>query len=258
MVSFYNNYEQSLYEENEETGLRFRPNDEADAIYWYIFYGDHMWHIQSFWIPTAEELKMYPSIRELGEDGKGMGVEANHPAVKEAELKFKAISAWFKEKDIIPPIPVDLIDEWEEIEMGYKQRVEDWSKLETAKIRSKFSGREISSSGFGMFSNKNERESNVEEKSKVDEPISNDNIRKEHIAEVELLHNTIKKLSRKNRFSLGTMTNSQLSELAYESRKKNGKINYAAIGRELGRHPTTIINEFKRRGLDTRNYQSKA
>ena len=82
-------------------------------------------------------------------------------------------------------------------------------------------------------------------------------IRKDLIREVELRGEVIKRQSRKLNFVLGKMSDEDLSAIAYSTRKLNGKINYAAIAKELGYHPSTIRSEFVRRNMANKSFQSK-
>ena len=82
-------------------------------------------------------------------------------------------------------------------------------------------------------------------------------IRKDLIREVELRGEVIKRQSRKLNFVLGKMSDEDLSAIAYSTRKLNGKINYAAIAKELGYHPSTIRSEFLRRNMANKSFQSK-
>lgn len=82
-------------------------------------------------------------------------------------------------------------------------------------------------------------------------------IRKDLIREVELRGEVIKKQSKKLKYVLGNMSNEELSTIAYSTRKLNGKINYAAIARELGYHATTVRSEFKRRNMTNLGFTSR-
>ena len=66
---------------------------------------------------------------------------------------------------------------------------------------------------------------------------------------ISIQNNKIKKFKKRDKFKLGNLTNTQIETIADDCRKMNGTINYAKMGRKVGRDPNTIKNEIERRGL---------
>ena len=66
---------------------------------------------------------------------------------------------------------------------------------------------------------------------------------------LRVMNKKIKILTKKTKFKLGSLTNDQLEQIADSSRKKNGKLNYADMGRKTGHDPKTVKNEIDRRRM---------
>ena len=66
---------------------------------------------------------------------------------------------------------------------------------------------------------------------------------------LRVVNKKIKILTKKTKFKLGSLTNDQLEQIADSSRKKNGKLNYADMGRKTGHDPKTVKNEIDRRRM---------
>ena len=74
--------------------------------------------------------------------------------------------------------------------------------------------------------------------------------------ELGAAHNVIKaqrtiisKLRKKEKFLLRDLSDGQLKEILYETKKRNGKPNYTKMGDHFGCHRTTVKSELKRRGI---------
>ena len=67
--------------------------------------------------------------------------------------------------------------------------------------------------------------------------------------EFQILLKRYKALSVRSKYVLGNMTDDELEQLVDNNRKLNGKINFAALGRNLGRDPKTIEKEIERRKM---------
>lgn len=67
--------------------------------------------------------------------------------------------------------------------------------------------------------------------------------------QLSIAHNTVKKLKLRSRLKLSDLTDSEIQSLADRTRKRNGKINYAEMGRKLGVDPHTVKREIKRRKI---------
>ena len=67
--------------------------------------------------------------------------------------------------------------------------------------------------------------------------------------EFQILLKRYKALSVRSKYVLGNMTDDELEQLVDNNRKLNGKINFAALGRRLGRDPKTIEKEIERRKM---------
>lgn len=85
---------------------------------------------------------------------------------------------------------------------------------------------------------------------------SNDNIismlEKENEAlnnTIYIAHNKIKKLSLRTKFKLSNLNNEEIESMVDKNRKKNGDINFAAVGRNFGLDPKTVKSEVDRRKL---------
>ena len=61
--------------------------------------------------------------------------------------------------------------------------------------------------------------------------------------------NIVKKLRRRTRFKLADMTDSDLENIADDTRMKNGKINYTKMGNFLGVSRETVRREITKRKL---------
>ena len=85
---------------------------------------------------------------------------------------------------------------------------------------------------------------------------SNDNIIGKIEKEKEALnntlyiaHNKIKKLLLRTKFQLSNLKNEEIESMVDKNRKKNGNINFAAVGRIFGVDPKTVKSEVDRRKL---------
>ncbi len=67
--------------------------------------------------------------------------------------------------------------------------------------------------------------------------------------QLEVAQNIVKKLRRRTRFKLADMTDSDLENIADDTRMKNGKINYTKMGNFLGVSRETVRREITKRKL---------
>ena len=63
------------------------------------------------------------------------------------------------------------------------------------------------------------------------------------------LRNKVKALRKKERLKLGNISNNELEQIADQTRKKNGKINYTQMGKRLGVSKDTIRSTIQLRNL---------
>jgi hypothetical protein len=63
------------------------------------------------------------------------------------------------------------------------------------------------------------------------------------------LRNEVKALRKKERLKLGNISNNELEQIADQTRKKNGKINYTQMGKRLGVSKDTIRSTIQLRNL---------
>ena len=66
---------------------------------------------------------------------------------------------------------------------------------------------------------------------------------------IRIQNNKIKRLIKRTHFKLGDLSDQNLENIADETRKRNGKINYSAMGRKLGISRETIRREINKRSL---------
>ena len=66
---------------------------------------------------------------------------------------------------------------------------------------------------------------------------------------LRISQNKIKTLRKRDNFRLGNLSDTDLELIADRNRKINGKINYSAIGRELGCSHETVRREINKRDL---------
>ena len=166
--SYFNDYEESLYTEDEFENLLFDPNDEADADYWFHIYAHLIYELIDYWIPRIEEIERNPSLRKEGEDEK-YSLETNLNIFIEAKIKLNTIITWYKAQNFAPPEPYEpKSPEWKIMTEGYKDRVDELDNLKMKQIKIKFSGHDMPFLLGGMFNpmikmlKKEERESKKE------------------------------------------------------------------------------------------------
>ena len=75
--------------------------------------------------------------------------------------------------------------------------------------------------------------------------------------QLETAHNVIKAIKRKSDQKLSDTTSEEFKEIAFNTRKKNGKINLTEIAKFFGVHRTTVKNELKRRNLLNLSFYSR-
>ena len=150
-ISFFNDYEEFLYTEDEIEDIVFDPVDEADAEYWYNIYAHLILELIDYWIPRIEEIGRNPSLKKEGEDEK-YSLEANLTIFIEAKTKLNAIITWYKMQNIVPPEPYEpKSPEWEIMTERYKDRVDELDNLKMKQIKIKFSGHDMPFLLGGMF-----------------------------------------------------------------------------------------------------------
>ena len=150
-ISFFNEYEEFLYAEDEIEDIVFDPIDEADAEYWYNIYAHLIHELIDYWIPRIEEIGRNPSLKKEGEDEK-YSLEANLIIFIEAKTKLNAIITWYKMQNIVPPEPYEpKSPEWEIMTERYKDRVDELDNLKMKQIKIKFSGHDMPFLLGGMF-----------------------------------------------------------------------------------------------------------
>ena len=150
-ISFFNEYEEFLYTEDEIKDIVFDPIDEADAEYWFHIYAHLIYELIDYWIPRIEEIGRNPSLRKEREDEK-YSLEANLIIFIEAKTKLNAIITWYKLQNIVPPEPYEpKSPEWKIMTEGYKNRVGELDNLKMTQIKVKFSGHDMPFLLGGMF-----------------------------------------------------------------------------------------------------------
>jgi len=150
-ISFFNDYEEFLYTEDEIENLVFDPIDEVDAEYWFHIYAHLIYELIDYWIPRIEEIRRNPSLRKEREDEK-YSLEANLTIFIEAKTKLNAIITWYKLQNIVPPEPHEpKSPEWEIMIEGYKDRVDELDNLKMTQIKIKYSGHDMPFLLGGMF-----------------------------------------------------------------------------------------------------------
>ena len=143
--------------------------------------------------------------------------------LREIENCFISVKRWYDKNNL--PYPHSAEDQRK------KELLEDYISR-----KKKFIGRKSISNSEDLAKIKKEYDKLKREK---------ENQNKEH----QILVKKIKMLTIRSRNALGNLTNQELEQLVENNRKINGTINFAALGRQLGRDPKTIKNEIERRGL---------